>query len=223
MIMSGEDLGADVLKVGHHGSSSSTSTQFLNTVVPRIGVIEVGAGNSYGHPTAITLKRLSSAGVDVYRTDLDGTVSIVTDGSTVKVTKAGSLQTPVTTTVVPVASIMPSIVSTYTTSNSSPYAPSLIITGLNLADEYVTIQNTGNLAVSLDGWTLQDSGVNNVYTFPAIVLASGDTITVYSHASGPIGTNEIYWTTAYVWNNDGDTASLYNPQGQLVSSLSRSN
>ena len=220
MIMSGEDLGADVLKVGHHGSSSSTSPQFLNAVVPRIGVIEVGAGNSYGHPTATTLKRLSSAGVEMYRTDLDGTVSIVSDGSTVKVTKAGSRQTPVTTTAVPLASTMPLTVITTATSTSSPYAPSLTITGLNLVDEYVTIQNTGKLAASLDGWKLKDAG-SNVYTFPAIVLASGDTITIYSHASGPIGTNVVYWTSAYVWNNDGDTAYLYNPQGQLVSSLSQ--
>ena len=223
MIMGGEDLGADVLKVGHHGSSSSTSAQFLNEVVPSIGVIEVGAGNSYGHPTATTLKRLSTAGVDVYRTDLVGTVSVVTDGLTVKVTQAGSSQTPVTATTVPVVSTVPSTtITTYATTASSPYAPSLTITGLNLADEYVTIKNTGNLAVSLDCWKLQDEGANNVYTFPAIVLASGDTMKVYSHASGPMGTNVVYWTTSFVWNNDGDTAYLYNPQGQQVSSLSRS-
>lgn len=222
MIMGGEDLGADVLKVGHHGSSSSTSAQFLNEVVPSIGVIEVGAGNSYGHPTATTLKRLSTAGVDVYRTDLDGTVSVVTDGLTVKVTKAGSSQPPVTATTAPVASTVPSTVIATATSTSSPYAPSLTVTDLNLAGEYVTIKNTGTLAVSLDGWKLQDEGANNVYTFPAIVLASGDTMKVYSHASGPMGTNVVYWTTSSVWNNDGDTAFLYNPQGQLMSSLSRS-
>lgn len=222
MMMSGEELGADVLKGGHHGSSSSTSAQFLNAVVPQIGVIEVGAGNSYGHPTATTLKRLKTAGVDVYRTDLDGTISIVSDGLTVKVTQGGSSQksVPISTAPVTVATTIPEIVSTYATTTSSPYASSLTITGLNLAGEWVKIQNTGTLAASLDGWRLQDAGAKHVYTFPAIVLASGDTMTVYSHASGPIGTNAVYWTTDYVWNNDGDTAYLYNPQGQLMSSFS---
>lgn len=76
---------ADVLKVGHHGSTTSTGASFLKRVAPKYAVIEVGADNDYGHPAASTLKRLQSAGVTVYRTDQDGTVTMVSDGTNISV------------------------------------------------------------------------------------------------------------------------------------------
>jgi len=76
------NLDVEILKVGHHGSSSSTSDAFLTATNPAVAVICVGAGNSYGHPTTQTLGRLSDHGVTVYRTDLDGTVAISTNGTT---------------------------------------------------------------------------------------------------------------------------------------------
>ena len=81
----GANVKADVLKVGHHGSSSSTSAAFLARVAPSYAVIEVGAGNSYGHPAASTLRRLAGAGVTVCRTDLNGTVTMVCDGTNLSV------------------------------------------------------------------------------------------------------------------------------------------
>jgi competence protein ComEC len=69
-----------VLKVGHHGSKSSTSTAFLQAVDPEIAVIMVGEGNTYGHPHEETLQKLSAAGLDIYRTDLNGDIVITTDG-----------------------------------------------------------------------------------------------------------------------------------------------
>ena len=77
------DLKADVLKVGHHGSSSSTSAAFLKAVSPKSAVISVGKGNDYGHPAQSTLTRLTSAGVKIYRTDRDGTIVASSDGKTV--------------------------------------------------------------------------------------------------------------------------------------------
>ncbi len=85
MLASGADLKADVLKVGHHGSYSSTTRAFLKAVSPKYAVISVGAGNDYGHPHRETLARLASAGVKVYRTDRDGTVMFVSDGKTLTV------------------------------------------------------------------------------------------------------------------------------------------
>lgn len=75
---------ADVLKVGHHGSHSSTTPTFLRAVNPRYAVISVGAGNDYGHPHQEILQRLR--GVKVYRTDLDGTVVFTTNGKDISVT-----------------------------------------------------------------------------------------------------------------------------------------
>ena len=74
------DVRADILKAGHHGSSTSSSWDFLNRVKPSCAVISCGEGNEYGHPHTETLEKLSEIGAAVYRTDLDGTVIIETQG-----------------------------------------------------------------------------------------------------------------------------------------------
>ena len=73
LVNSGANLKADVLQVGHHGSSTSTGYLFLNAVLPEMGVISCGTGNKYGHPHEETLSILRDAKVDVYRTDRQGT------------------------------------------------------------------------------------------------------------------------------------------------------
>ncbi|GKU25388.1 ComEC/Rec2 family competence protein [Clostridium folliculivorans] len=79
------DIKADVLKVGHHGSSSSTGKDFLSKVSPSIAVISCGKGNDYGHPHKETLKTLEDAKVKVYRTDISGTIVITSDGNNIAV------------------------------------------------------------------------------------------------------------------------------------------
>ncbi len=81
LVESGTNLSADVLKVGHHGSSSSTGYRFLREVMPAYAVISVGEGNSYGHPTEVVLSRLSDAGTTVYRTDHSGNIIVRSDGT----------------------------------------------------------------------------------------------------------------------------------------------
>lgn len=81
LIESGADLKADVLKVGHHGSNTSTSYRFLRAVSPSYAVISVGEGNKYKHPNQETLDILGQAEVYVYRTDYMGTVVAVSDGT----------------------------------------------------------------------------------------------------------------------------------------------
>lgn len=105
MLSSGADLKADVLKVGHHGSHSSTSQAFLNAVSPKYAVISVGAGNDYGHPHQETLAKLESAGVKIYRTERDGTVVFVSDGQTLTVrTLVSTIMPRAPNTVAPAAS-----------------------------------------------------------------------------------------------------------------------
>jgi competence protein ComEC len=72
----GPALEAPVLKAGHHGSSTSTSEAFLRAVRPRLVVISVGRRNRYGHPAPEVMERLRRDGIDVARTDREGTVSI---------------------------------------------------------------------------------------------------------------------------------------------------
>lgn len=85
IISSGASLDSDVLKVGHHGSDSSSSIKFLNSVSPAIAVISCGKGNSYGHPHDIILKNLAAIGATIYRTDLTGNIVVECDGKSVTV------------------------------------------------------------------------------------------------------------------------------------------
>jgi len=80
-ILTGE-ISANILKVGHHGSTSSSSASFLSRVKPQVAVISVGTGNTYGHPAAVTLTKLQTAGATIYRTDLNGNIVVTTDGNT---------------------------------------------------------------------------------------------------------------------------------------------
>ena len=83
LIEAGIDLSADVLKVAHHGSDTSTSYVFLREVAPTYAVISVSKESQYGHPHSETLNRLEDAGVIVYRTDIQGTIECISDGETI--------------------------------------------------------------------------------------------------------------------------------------------
>ena len=79
------DMSAEVLKVGHHGSRTSTTKALLEKVNPRYAVISLGKDNSYGHPHKSTLKLLDEFNVETYRTDENGTIVVSTEGSGVTV------------------------------------------------------------------------------------------------------------------------------------------
>jgi len=80
MLAKGYDLKADVLKIGHHGSYSSTSQEFLNKVSPKYAVVSVGVDNSYGHPNKESMDRLKAKDIPTYRTDQSGTIIATSDG-----------------------------------------------------------------------------------------------------------------------------------------------
>lgn len=88
LLNAGVNLQSTVLKVGHHGSDTSTSYPFLRAVAPQYAVISVGAGNSYGHPTEAVLSRLRDAGVTAFRTDMQGEITAVSDGQMVNFSTA---------------------------------------------------------------------------------------------------------------------------------------
>lgn len=93
LLNAGVNLQSTVLKVGHHGSDTSTLYPFLRAVAPQYAVISVGAGNSYGHPTEAVLSRLRDAGVTTFRTDLQGEITAVSDGQTVNFSTAKNAAT----------------------------------------------------------------------------------------------------------------------------------
>ena len=90
-------MNIDVLKVGHHGSDTSSPNSFLNKVDPEHSIISVGK-NSYGHPSQTTLANLNSVGSKVYRTDKSGTIIVTSDGNKITVNKS---ETPVVATAEP--------------------------------------------------------------------------------------------------------------------------
>jgi competence protein ComEC len=82
-----EELDCDVLKVGHHGSNTSTSDAFVGQVSPQDAVISLGKDNEFGHPHAEVLDTLTQFNAEIHRTDLSGTISFISDGKIVYVDK----------------------------------------------------------------------------------------------------------------------------------------
>ncbi|WP_292382144.1 lamin tail domain-containing protein [Methanosarcina sp. UBA289] len=213
IMKAGYNVDSDILKVGHHASRSGSGTSFISAVSPKVSVIEVGAGNDYGHPHAEILEKLQKAS-KVYRTDLDGTITVTTDGSTYTVTteKTGTI-----------SSRNEAYTSTDSTTEESETPGSakltVYVSDLNLQDEWVRISNTGSSPVSLNGWKIEDEGNKHTYTFQPYTLNAGSTVTVFT-GKGINSATEFYWQLDNpVWNNDGDAAYLYDNSGKLISKL----
>ncbi len=222
IMAAGYEVDADILKVGHHASTSGSGQSFISAVSPEISIIEVGADNDYGHPHAETLQRLLSIST-VYRTDDHGTITITTDGSTYTVTtkKTDPSKTSTTSTVT-----KDTIITTSTPDNTvdTPVETGtsddgIEISSLSLKEEYVKIKNSGSSSVDLTGWEIKDEDNKHTYTFPSFQLEAGATVTLYT-IEGSDTETELYWGSGNpFWNNDGDTAFLYDSEENLVDSL----
>ena len=84
ILSSSADVSVDVIKVGHHGSSTSSSKEFLDKVSPKTAIISVGKNNDYGHPHKEILAEFKKRSYTVYRTDIDGTIVLQSDGKNIK-------------------------------------------------------------------------------------------------------------------------------------------
>lgn len=96
--------------------------------------------------------------------------------------------------------------------------PPVYISTLSLRGEYVTISNSGSSSIILTGWKIMDKA-KNTYKFPPFTLNTGKSVTIYSgpQAKGGIDSGtKLYWTAKNIWNDDGDTAYLYNSAGKLI-------
>ncbi len=213
----GYDVDSDILKAGHHASTSGSGEAFISAVSPEVSIIEVGAGNDYGHPHEEVLDRLQQAST-VYRTDLDGTITVTTDGSTYTVTteKTGNISSR-SEAYTPTDSTTEEQSEEYVDSSSTE--STVYVSDLNLQDEWVQISNKGSSPVSLNGWKIEDEGNKHTYTFQPYTLNAGSTVTVFT-GKGTNSATELYWQLDDpIWNNDGDTAYLYDNSGKLISKL----
>lgn len=82
-----EDLKSDVLKVGHHGSNTSSSNKFLEYVKPKYAIISVGKENRYNHPGKYTINRLNNLSIETYKTSTDGSILVTCDSKSISVSK----------------------------------------------------------------------------------------------------------------------------------------
>ena len=85
LLQSGANLDCDMMTMGHHGSSTSSSQEYLNAVSPEYASISCGRGNKYGHPHEETVEKLEEMGVEYYRTDLSGNITFTSDGENISV------------------------------------------------------------------------------------------------------------------------------------------
>jgi len=254
LIRSGYPLDAEILKVGHHGSSSSTSPAFLARVRPELGVLFLGEDNPYGHPHQETLDLLKESGVTVYRTDRDGTVVVRTDGMSYSVktetndhgiwngstSRETTKITPVfiIPTLPPLAPIpLPPITLPPVPANLTIPVPGLTVPQIgnasavhisatqfdapgddrqNLNGEWVQLTNKGDDTVLIAGWTLSDKGQSTFYTFPAIFLVPGESVTIFS-GTGTLNNTALFMDkTEPIWGNSGDSAILKDGSGTII-------
>lgn len=226
-----------VLKAAHHGSRNGVSPRWLSVTNPEVVVISVGAGNSYGHPSAWALRYYTTAAERVMRTDLDGTVVVVghADG-TYEVGTEGTGSTAGRGGQERADEGRGADACTGDPPSCAPLRTSAFRDGADLgltidvnADapgndhnnrngEYVTIQNADSLDMVIGGWRLCDER-SGCYRFPDDAeIAAGGYVVVYT-GSGTNTARAFYWGWGRaVWNNDGDTALLYDRSGTLVAS-----
>jgi len=186
----------DVLKIAHHGSSSSSSNNFLDIIEPDYGVISVGNDNQYGHPSPTVIKRLNNKDIKIYRTDLQGTITLGSNGIKISFNKEAieNGQAPIEDRGVHIITV-------------------------NLDEETVVIKNNSRDNINLSQWRLVSVRGNQEFIFPEnTILHVEDEIKVISGPKAELkGNNTIIWTKKYIWNNDGDTAELYDDNNKLIS------
>ncbi|MDI3545152.1 MAG: competence protein ComEC [Rikenellaceae bacterium] len=197
ILKKGFNLKADVLKIGHHGSSSSTSDEFLKAVSPEYAAISVGKDNDYGHPHKITMDRLKANNIPVYRTDECGTIIAVSYGEKITFNcKPGDYS-------------YRGIKTESKTNNSA----NVVISNIDKEDEIVTITNKSSKDINLKGWKIVSVTGNQQYVFSDYILKAGASVKVAS-GNKP---GDLIWGEENVWNNSkSDSGELYDSNGNLV-------
>lgn len=182
-------LKSNVLKVGHHGSVTSTSQAFLDAVNPSVVVIMSETGNSYGHPHKEIMERLMKKNIEIYRIDLQGTMIMKSDGKTISLND-----------------------KEVQTSDDLP-SPEVIISHLDKIGETVTLRNDSDGDINLEGWKILSVRGNQEYIFSNYILKANGTVVVSS------GDNkgDLSWGSTNIWNNqESDPAVLYDNNGSEI-------
>ena len=199
----------NVLKVAHHGSAYASTHAFLKAVQPKIAVISAGADNRYGHPTAVTLERLTSAGADIYRTDQQGTVRLLSDGKKVEVVverqgpkalAAGASVAPVPFDSVPAAGIAaldvkhrPPSAASAAPNDAPEVARPAALTSAAGGVPRVQLSETAKAAIATlptDRFSLNEAGVDQLMTVPGVGPKKAAAIVAWREKNCPFATLE---------------------------------
>jgi len=216
----------EILKVGHHGSRTASSEDFLVITNPEVAVYMAGEGNRYGHPHEETIQALLAVGAEIYGTDVHGTIVVSTDGEKYEL----QLEKQVPAVTLPATSPTPTSEPEQPTPTPTPEqikAINVQITRIFYdglvpsveSDEYVEITNLGTEPVDVARWILKDidEGYPS-FTFPPYVLQPGQSVRVYTNEMHPEYGGFSFGYGKAVWNNkDPDTAALYDSEGNEVS------
>lgn len=172
---SGYELESTVLKVGHHGGKNATEYVFLQKVAPQYAVISVGEDNTYGHPAEETLSRLRDADVTTYRTDLQGTIICVSDGSEVDfaVSKNEDADTLApTATIEQLQDVVRKSVDKYNGSSDKKLVGKLTYNVISKTD--VQLIYDASQSLSADEETLADEAAEQILTFVLADISASD-------------------------------------------------
>jgi competence protein ComEC len=221
IVKSNINLSADVVKIGHHGSGSSSTANFLYKIKPEYGVICVGEDNKYGHPDNLIINRCKTQGIRVLRTDIDGTIIFSTDGIDLWFDTSGDGNTQassaVTTTTASTTKATTTVQITTTEATTAKSSSGIIISDLDKKAEYIVIKNTGDKDKDLTGWRIVSVLGGQDFVFPDnYILKSGESVKI-----GGFGAKEevdIVWEEGRgIWNNSkDDDAEIYNDKNERV-------
>ena len=206
---------AEILKVAHHGSNTSSTASFLAAVGAQDAMVSVGIDNRFAHPSPLVLERVRATGAAVHRTDLQGNLVVQTDGNTYTVSpeRYVQIQMPVAfqawPTPLPEVRVDP-VCSQFDAPGSDNH---------NLNQEYVCFTNCGGSPQLITEWHVKDES-GHTFTFPSFALNAGASVVLHT-GSGADSSADLYWGRAgAVWNNAGDRAYLYDATWSLVDTYS---
>lgn len=215
---------ATLLKAPHHGSDNGFTPAFLAAARPRVVVISVGRNNPYGHPRPAAVNAYHAAGAAVFRTDLHGHVSVggrrsgdyeVAHGG--QIALRGAVDGP------GAAGVSSLGAGPGGTGGGGDAGIRLWVHAdapgddhRNPNGEYAVLESSASETVAIGGWTLCDAA-NHCFSFPPdAVLGAGGQLVVHTGAGRSDGTRYYMGSRRAVWNNRGDTATLYDANGAVV-------
>ncbi|WP_254525572.1 lamin tail domain-containing protein [Natrinema caseinilyticum] len=242
----GSGLNATVVRAGHHGSESSSGSEFLDVTEPRIAVISSAYESQYGHPHEEVLRRFSRRSIRTYWTATHGDVALTSNGSAITVATQRDAPTaplalrdgepiePDSDEPMQVRAIVPvggsatttTVADGATTTDPTGEGSALSISAIhedasgddtvNLNDEYVVFENTGSEPLDLTGWSVADEA-GHAYAFPSgFALDSGARVTLHT-GSGTDSSSDLHWgADGAVWNNAGDVIIVRDDSGTIV-------